>query len=43
MRIVIPELLLTPHVAGITCESNARVSRMIAEKVVAALNAAASQ
>ena len=38
-----PNLLLTPHVAGITCESNARVSMMIAEKVAAALNAAASQ
>jgi (S)-sulfolactate dehydrogenase len=36
-----PNLLLTPHVAGITCESNARVSMMIAEKVAAALNAAA--
>jgi len=38
-----PNLLLTPHVAGITCESNARVSMMIAEKVAAALNAAASR
>jgi (S)-sulfolactate dehydrogenase len=32
-----PHLLLTPHVAGITRESNARVSAMIAEKVTAAL------
>ncbi|HVE51699.1 MAG TPA: hydroxyacid dehydrogenase [Casimicrobiaceae bacterium] len=32
-----PNLLLTPHVAGITAESNERVSTMIAEKVVAAL------
>jgi len=32
-----PHLLLTPHIAGVTRESNVRVSFMIAEKVVAAL------
>ncbi len=30
-------LILTPHIAGVTRESNARVSRLIAEKVAAAL------
>ncbi len=34
-----PNLLLTPHIAGVTRESNARVSTLIAEKVAAALNA----
>ena len=33
-----PRLLLTPHVAGVTRESNVRVSAMIAEKVAAALD-----
>jgi (S)-sulfolactate dehydrogenase len=32
-----PNLVLTPHVAGVTAESNERVSTMIAEKVIAAL------
>ncbi len=32
-----PRLLLTPHVAGLTHESNLRVSTLIAEKVAAAL------
>jgi (S)-sulfolactate dehydrogenase len=32
-----PNLLLTPHVAGVTAESNERVSAMIAERVIAAL------
>ena len=32
-----PNLLLTPHIAGVTAESNARVSMLIAEKVAAAL------
>jgi (S)-sulfolactate dehydrogenase len=32
-----PHLLLTPHIAGITRESNERVSTLIAEKVAAAL------
>jgi (S)-sulfolactate dehydrogenase len=32
-----PNLLLTPHVAGLTQESNERVSSMIAERVLAAL------
>ncbi len=32
-----PRLLLTPHVAGITVESNERVSSLIAERVSAAL------
>ncbi len=34
-----PNLVLTPHVAGITRESNARVSTLIADKVAAALTA----
>ncbi len=34
-----PRLLLTPHIAGITRESNVRVSMLIAEKVAAALAA----
>jgi (S)-sulfolactate dehydrogenase len=32
-----PNLLLTPHIAGVTAESNARVSALIAERVVVAL------
>jgi len=32
-----PNVILTPHVAGLTIESNARVSSMIAERVAAAL------
>jgi (S)-sulfolactate dehydrogenase len=32
-----PNLLLTPHVAGVTIESNERVSFLIADKVLAAL------
>jgi (S)-sulfolactate dehydrogenase len=32
-----PNLVLTPHIAGVTRESNERVSTMIAEKVIAAL------
>jgi len=32
-----PNLLLTPHVAGVTAESNERVSAMLAERVIAAL------
>jgi (S)-sulfolactate dehydrogenase len=35
-----PGLILTPHIAGVTRESNARVSTMIAEKVAAALDGA---
>jgi (S)-sulfolactate dehydrogenase len=35
-----PNLILTPHIAGVTRESNVRVSMMIAEKVAAALEAA---
>jgi len=35
-----PNLILTPHLDGVTRESNARVSMMIAEKVAAALEAA---
>ena len=34
-----PNVLLTPHVAGVTAESNARVSAMIAERVEQALQA----
>jgi len=36
-----PNVLLTPHVAGITVESNQRVSTLIAREVLAALEAAA--
>lgn len=32
-----PNLLLTPHIAGVTAESNERVSSLIAERVLAAL------
>jgi (S)-sulfolactate dehydrogenase len=32
-----PRLLLTPHIAGVTVESNERVSALIAERVAAAL------
>ncbi|MGE5088896.1 MAG: NAD(P)-dependent oxidoreductase, partial [Candidatus Levyibacteriota bacterium] len=32
-----PRLILTPHVAGVTRESNVRVSTMIAERIAAAL------
>lgn len=32
-----PRLLLTPHIAGVTTESNERVSALIAERVAAAL------
>ena len=32
-----PNILLTPHVAGVTVESNERVSALIAERVAAAL------
>ena len=35
-----PNLLLTPHVAGVTAEANERVSFMIAERVAQALAAA---
>ena len=33
-----PRLLLTPHIAGVTIESNERVSALIADRVAAALN-----
>jgi (S)-sulfolactate dehydrogenase len=33
-----PNLLLTPHIAGVTAESNTRVSTLIAEQVAAALS-----
>ena len=36
-----PNLLLTPHIAGVTRESNVRVSMLIAEQVAAALAARA--
>jgi (S)-sulfolactate dehydrogenase len=32
-----PNLILTPHVAGVTAESNERVSFLIADKVLEAL------
>lgn len=34
-----PNLILTPHIAGVTAESNIRVSSMIAERVAAYLTA----
>jgi (S)-sulfolactate dehydrogenase len=34
----VPNLVLTPHIAGVTEESNTRVSRLIAERVDAALS-----
>lgn len=34
----LPNVILTPHVAGVTEESNRRVSQMTAENVIAALN-----
>ena len=34
-----PNLVLTPHIAGVTAESNTRVSSMIAERVAAHLSA----
>ena len=34
----VPRLLLTPHIAGITVESNERVSALIADRVAAALS-----
>jgi (S)-sulfolactate dehydrogenase len=37
----VPNLILTPHIAGVTDGSNVRVSRMIADKVSAALEALA--
>ena len=33
-----PNVILTPHIGGLTLESNARVSSMIAERVAAALS-----
>ena len=35
----VPNLILTPHVAGVTAEANARVSEMIAKRVASALHA----
>jgi (S)-sulfolactate dehydrogenase len=35
-----PNLILTPHIAGVTREANARVSALIAERVATALDAA---
>jgi (S)-sulfolactate dehydrogenase len=34
-----PSLILTPHIAGVTSESNVRVSTLIAERVAAVLSA----
>jgi (S)-sulfolactate dehydrogenase len=36
-----PNILLTPHIAGVTVESNERVSGLIAERVAAALELSA--
>jgi (S)-sulfolactate dehydrogenase len=35
-----PHLILTPHIAGVTRESNVRVSNVVAERVAAALDGA---
>jgi (S)-sulfolactate dehydrogenase len=35
----VPNLILTPHIAGVTQESNVRVSTLIAERVAASLHA----
>jgi len=37
----LPNVILTPHIAGVTVESNSRVSSLIAEKVLRALEATA--
>ena len=37
----VPNLILTPHVAGVTVESNERVSHLIADRVLAHLDEAA--
>jgi (S)-sulfolactate dehydrogenase len=34
----VPRLVLTPHIAGLTLESNARVSLMVAARVAEALS-----
>lgn len=39
----VPRLLLTPHIAGVTLESNERVSALIAERVAEALGASPAQ
>ncbi len=36
-----PNCILTPHIAGVTAESNVRVSHMIADQIIAHLSAAA--
>jgi (S)-sulfolactate dehydrogenase len=36
----VPNLILTPHIAGVTVESNTRVSDLIADRVLAHLAAA---
>ena len=33
----VPNLILTPHIAGVTQESNVRVATLIAQRVAAAL------
>jgi (S)-sulfolactate dehydrogenase len=38
-----PNLLLTPHIAGVTAESNERVSTLIADRVLAALDDAGAR
>jgi (S)-sulfolactate dehydrogenase len=37
----LPNLMLTPHIAGVTEESNERVSHLIADKVLEAIGAPA--
>ena len=37
----VPNLILTPHIAGVTVESNARVSDLIAETIIRHLDASA--
>jgi (S)-sulfolactate dehydrogenase len=37
-----PNLILTPHIAGVTQESNVRVGALIAERVAASLHTSRS-
>lgn len=39
----LPNLLLTPHIAGLTAESNQRVSQLIAQRVTDSLSAASAR
>jgi len=39
MPVDLPQLILTPHIAGLTQQANTRVSSLIAQRVAAALGA----